>query len=269
MAIKIGYQTLAWTATYGEQNLPETLREISQVGFRGVEVCEPLSAVGSVDEFQMLLDTLGLQLVSVSSGVSGDPGKQDEIEDVHRRIDFAAQFGVYVIMVCGGFGVEGVKDKTAAMRGLAAIVEQIVPYAGKHGMDVAFHNHIGTLVETRDDMDRFFEMAPNTKVCLDTGHLAAAGGDTLKTIEDYGRRIAYAHLKDFDSSIKKPADEDYYRGFVELGAGNVGLDFANVLDAMDRHALAEWAVVELDRPRGTPIEAAKKSFDHLRSLNRI
>jgi len=117
-------------------------------------------------------------------------------------------------------------------------------------------------------MDEFFQMAANTKLCLDTAHLAAVGGDVVKTIEDYGRRVVYAHIKDFNTNVAKPTDEEYYRGFVELGEGNIGLDFARILDAFDKHSMAEWGVIELDRARTTPLDGARKSFEHLKSIGR-
>ena len=38
-------------------------------------------------------------------------------------------------------------------------------------------------------------------LCLDTGHYAYCGGDSVKLIETYGERIGYLHLKQVDPEI--------------------------------------------------------------------
>lgn len=50
--------------------------------------------------------------------------------------------------------------------------------AAKYGVKVGLHNHLG-YVETSEQVEAFLQSCPDTGLLLDTGHLAAAGGDPL------------------------------------------------------------------------------------------
>lgn len=107
----------------------------------------------------------------------------------------------------------------------------------EHGLEPVFHHHMDTSIETPDDIDRLLELT-ELELCLDTGHLIAAGGDPLATLRRWGHRVRHVHVKDAlpDGT------------FCRLGAGNLDLEaFLDALRALDYEG---WIVVEQDVPDG-------------------
>ena len=73
----------------------------------------------------------------------------------------------------------------------------------RYGLDIVVHPHADTHIDTEDHVERFLDATDPDLVnlCLDTGHYAYCGGDSVKLIETYGERIGYLHLKQVDPEI--------------------------------------------------------------------
>lgn len=71
------------------------------------------------------------------------------------------------------------------------------------GLDVVVHPHADTHIDTEEHVERFLDSTDGELVglCLDTGHYAYCGGDSVKLIETYGERIGYLHLKQVDPAV--------------------------------------------------------------------
>ncbi|MEV8066564.1 sugar phosphate isomerase/epimerase [Streptomyces sp. NPDC085995] len=72
-----------------------------------------------------------------------------------------------------------------------------------YGLDIVVHPHADTHIDTEDHVERFLDSTDSELVnlCLDTGHYAYCGGDSVKLIETYGERIGYLHLKQVDPAV--------------------------------------------------------------------
>ncbi|MFR9798023.1 sugar phosphate isomerase/epimerase family protein [Streptomyces sp. MS06] len=72
-----------------------------------------------------------------------------------------------------------------------------------YGLDIVVHPHADTHIDTEAHVVRFLDStdADLVGLCLDTGHYAYCGGDSVKLIETYGERIGYLHLKQVDPDI--------------------------------------------------------------------
>ena len=57
------------------------------------------------------------------------------------------------------------------------------------------HNEVGTEIATEESISRALESS-EVSLCLDTGHLVAAGGDPLAVLKRVGRADSHIHLKD-------------------------------------------------------------------------
>jgi inosose dehydratase len=71
------------------------------------------------------------------------------------------------------------------------------------GMKQQFHSHADSHVGTTRELERFL-VATNeryTNLCLDTGHFAYYGGDSLALIARHPSRIGYLHLKQVDTDL--------------------------------------------------------------------
>ncbi|MDT9689126.1 sugar phosphate isomerase/epimerase [Streptomyces sp. P9(2023)] len=73
----------------------------------------------------------------------------------------------------------------------------------RFGLKIVVHPHADTHVDSEENVTRFLDATDPDLVslCLDTGHYAYCGGDSVKLIETYGERIGYLHLKQVDPEI--------------------------------------------------------------------
>jgi inosose dehydratase len=134
---------------------------------------------------------------------------------------------------------------------IVTVVDEVVAVCDKRGYEACLHNEVGTMIATDDDVQRALEETP-ASLCLDTGHLAAAGGDPVAVIDAWRSRITHIHLKD-----ARTAGAPYREAmtlwendvFCPLGAGDVKID--EVLDSLRAGGYDGWILVEQDvLPRG-------------------
>ncbi|QNP63366.1 sugar phosphate isomerase/epimerase family protein [Streptomyces genisteinicus] len=73
----------------------------------------------------------------------------------------------------------------------------------RYGLRIVVHPHADTHVDTEENVSRFLDATDPELVslCLDTGHYAYCGGDSVELIKTYGERIGYLHLKQVDPAV--------------------------------------------------------------------
>lgn len=162
--------------------------------------------------------------------------------------------------------------------GYAAFAEALNAVGGatqEYGVAICFHNHVGTFIETRAELDRLFALVDRDLVFLgpDFGHLAWAGDDSVQLVKDYGSAIRTVHIKDIDPAVlaQGVAEEWTYRQFsdagifTELGRGFV--DLPGIFSELDRHGFDGWVIVETDVTQlPTAKESAEISRAYLRGI---
>lgn len=124
-------------------------------------------------------------------------------------------------------------------------VARAVEHARTRGYEPTFHHHMGTRVETAQDIERLLD-AVDVPLLLDTGHLLAADVDPVTALRAWRERIDYVHVKDVQLRMLRDAPDwpTAWRSgvFCELGSGDVDLPaFLAELDGYDG-----WLVVEQD-----------------------
>lgn len=145
------------------------------------------------------------------------------------------------------------------------------------GVRSCFHNHVGTVIETEDEIERLLALSDPELVFLgpDTGHLAWGGVDPVEFCRRHRDRIRTMHLKDIDEDVRsRGCAEGWDYGtfsdngiFAELGEG--GVDFPALFSLLDDGGFDGWLVVETDVTRKpTALESATVSRRYLRSLGR-
>ena len=133
----------------------------------------------------------------------------------------------------------------------AANVEHAAALAGEHGLEVTFHHHACTYVETPEEIDELLDRT-TVGLTLDTGHLILGGGDPLDGLARWGGRINHLHLKDarrsvLDGVVRGKGDlRTVWAGkaFVPLTTGD--LDLPAVVEAVLTSGYAGWLEVEQD-----------------------
>lgn len=145
-------------------------------------------------------------------------------------------------------------------------VNHQVEMARGWGIRVGLHNHLGSPVESQEQLEAFLARCPGCGLILDTAHLAAAGGDPAGTVRRHAGRLVAVHLKDwFVTNPEIGLDRWPQRGrFCELGAGNIGLDNLAVMRELAGAGHAGWVFVEQDTHLGDPMKDLARSRDYLR-----
>ncbi|MFC8198408.1 sugar phosphate isomerase/epimerase family protein [Streptomyces sp. NPDC057298] len=146
----------------------------------------------------------------------------------------------------------------------------------RYGLEIVVHPHADTHIDTEEHVERFLDSTDSglVSLCLDTGHYAYCGGDSVKLIETYGERIGYLHLKQVDPRIladvvsnEIPFGPAVQRGVMcEPPAGVPALE--PVLAAAQKLGVDLFAIVEQDMypcPPDKPLPIAVRTRTFLRS----
>lgn len=160
-------------------------------------------------------------------------------------------------------------------RQFAKVLNQTGEIMMEQGVHACFHNHVGSVIETRAEIDRLWSMLDHSLVFMgpDTGHLAWGGVDVVQFCRDYAASIKTLHLKDIDPHVLAEGREknwDYrtfsdHGIFTELGQGFV--DFPAIVRVLDGVAFRGWLIAETDvTQQPTPLQSARISRQYLTSL---
>lgn len=141
--------------------------------------------------------------------------------------------------------------------------------AAEKGMKLTCHHHMGTGVQTVEEIDRFMAETDPRYVGLlfDSGHLTFAGVDPVPVLKKYINRIQHVHLKDVRLSIRDQARHEGWsflqavRNGVFTVPGDGDVDFAPIFDILAEHDYEGWVVVEAeqDPAKANPFEYAQKA----------
>jgi inosose dehydratase len=286
---KIGFQTITW----GEElaDLDTALRDITELGFGHFEVLNTSTLVtdyerrtlqlGPVSPPRAVTDTQyatwltalvdgsrkhGLRLVSIYTDAEYLNTGLWELE----RAGFVATMAILrgldaEYLVCGGGPPSAGADHSAdEYRRMGAALEEIGRLCAELGLQLCYHPHIDTFVETAEELDRLAEVTDPELVglCIDPAHFVLTGGDPVGLVERHIDRVKYCHLKDVErGDVNGLQGRQRYEAFVELGEGQV--DLKGMVEVLRRHDFAGPLVVELDYSRRTPRESAEISKRYL------
>jgi inosose dehydratase len=157
-------------------------------------------------------------------------------------------------------------------RRIAGGLARIDELCAARGIAHAVHPHVGTLVQTRDDVERLLD-ASDVRMCLDTGHFAIGGIDSAAFLRQAPERVTHVHLKDVraGAAVEVAAGESSLRDatlrglFVPLGDGDAPV--AEVLRALRDARYDGWYVLEQDAVIGGVEDSAKPTADMRRSID--
>tara|TARA_B100001173_G_scaffold263361_1_gene237580 strand:- start:76 stop:678 length:603 start_codon:yes stop_codon:yes gene_type:complete len=151
-------------------------------------------------------------------------------------------------------------------------ISEIAKYLEDERMPLAYHHHMGTVIETHEDTIRLLENTDDSvKLTLDTGHMLFARGNSKKILEDFSSRIIHIHCKDIrknvlDNSLKNDLS---FRGAFLDGAftvpGDGCIDYKPLFDILKTKDYSGWLVVEAeqDPAKANPFEYAKIGYKYL------
>jgi len=166
----------------------------------------------------------------------------------------------------------------AQWKNVAKVVEEAAKVAKGFGLDLVFHPHVATYVETPEECERFFDVTSHTGVglCLDTGHCVYGGGDAVVEADKFKSLLRFVHIKDVDAKVLEQArrkkltfDEAIEeKVFTIIGKGSI--DFPAFFRLLAKNNYSGWMVVEQDVKFGaTPIPPAQSIAASLKYLRGV
>lgn len=227
-----------------------------------------------------LLRAYGLRAVGGFLPLVLHDGEHDPLPAFDAYLQACVESEAAVVVLAAASGGNGYDRRPAlddaGWTTLLDSLDSLAAYAAARGVVATLHPHVGTMVETRADVERVL-VGCGVGLCLDTGHLLVGGTDPQRLATRHPDRVAHVHLKDVDAAMaaRVLADElafgDAVRGglFRPLGDGDV--DIAAVVRTLEGAGYAGWYVLEQDvmlpgpDPEGPRSDVAR-CLDYLRAV---
>ena len=286
--VSLGIAPIGWTnddmPDLGKENtFEQTVSEMALAGFTGSEVGSHYPADPAV--LKKALDLRGMTICNqwFSSFLISRPYEETE-EAFIKQCDFLTKVGARCIGVSEqSFSIQGMTDHPIqegkyVMNDeewdlLTGGLNRLGRIAKEKGMVRTFHHHMGTVVQTEEEIDRFMASVDPELVFLlfDSGHLSFAGIDPEKVLRKYVDRVRHVHLKDLRKRVVEQSRNEkwsFLKGvregtFTVPGDGDV--DFAPIFKILEEADYRGWVVVEAeqDPAKANPLEYALKARKYI------
>ncbi len=289
MSVRIGINPLTWT----NDDMPELgadtplevcLAEGKEAGYAGFELGQKFPRQSTV--LGPILDSHKLNLVSGwYSSLLLERTAEEEIEAMQEHLSLLKELGSKVMVFCEVTDcIHG--DREVAVRNrpvmsdaqwatLLERIEVVGQYLESQGVALAYHHHMGTVVESEADVDRLMAGTSDAVgLLLDSGHLTYAGGDPVAVAKRYANRIRHVHCKDIRNTVMVDAknramsflDAVLQGVFTVPGDGDV--DYPSIFAVLKESNYSGWLVVEAEQDPSVahPLTYAKLGYTNLTKL---
>jgi len=286
MAVRIGINPITWSnddlpELGGETPLETCLAEAREAGYVGIELGNKFPRESAV--LRPILDRHGLALISGwYSARLLERTAAEEIRAVEPHLSLLSEMGSAVMVFAETTGsVAGERGRPLSRRPrlseadwprfaerLTAVADHLV----RRGVRMAYHHHMGTVVESEAEIDRLMRSTgESVGLLLDTGHLAYAGADPVAVAKRHIARINHVHCKDVRAdvlAVMRGDDRSFLDAVVEgvfTVPGDGAVDFAAVLGVLKTAGYQGWLVVEAeqDPAKAHPLTYARMGCRYL------
>ena len=292
--IKLGIAPIGWTNDDmpdlgGENTFEQCVSEMALAGFKGTELGNKYPT--KVNTLRRALNLRKLKIANswFSAYLLEKPFYEVEAE-FHKKCKFLKAMGAKVI---------GVSEQSRSIQGKPLPIFGAKPVMSEdewakfidgldhlgeiardwYGISLAYHHHMGTVVQTEAEIDRMMENTDSGTVSLlfDTGHLAYCGEDYMRVLRKYVSRIKHVHLKDIRPAViaeVKQKGLSFLEG-VRMGTftvpGDGAIDFAPVFDVIGASDYTGWLLVEAEQDPAVanPLEYAIKARKYIKQTAKI
>ena len=286
MSIKLGVAPIAWSnddmpELGGDTTLEQCLEEASKAGFSGIE-----SGGKFPKKSKELLPKLEKEKLKLCSGWYGarllknTPKEEFNLmrDQLNLFKDCNAPCIVFAEVTDSVQGDPRVplskrpKLNEQVWKKFIFRINEISKMMIDEGMPLAYHHHMGTVIETENEITRLIESTnDNVKLLIDTGHMLFAQGNFINLAKNFGERLIHVHCKDIrknviENSLKN--DSTFRQAFLD-GAftvpGDGYIDYKPFLKVLKENNYNGWLVVEAeqDPSKANPYEYAKIGYNYL------
>jgi inosose dehydratase len=268
VTIRLGVSPIAWInddmpELGGDTPLERVLGEARDIGFTGIELG------GSFPRDARTLATLlaRFQLALVGGWYSANlltRTAREEIAALQAHLELLTALGCGVF-ICAETSNAIHGDRARGMSAtprldqadwpdFGAKLTEVADHVAAAGLRFAYHHHLGTAVESSEDIHRFLDSTgPSVGLTIDTGHAALGGVDAVSLIQSHPQRVAHVHCKDIRGQVfRKTRAEDgsFLRGVLNgmfTVPGDGDLDFGKVMRALGEIGYSGWIIVEAEQ----------------------
>lgn len=286
MSVKLGVAPIAWSnddmpELGGETTLEQCLKEANEAGYIGIESGGKFPKKSS--ELIPKLNQFNLKLCSGWYGANLRKNSvEEEKKSIQEQLDLFKDCDAPCIVFAEVSGsIQGDPNRKLSTRPqmesdewqkFCEKISELGKYLEDEGMPLAYHHHMGTVIETQKDTERLIENThESVKLTLDTGHMLFAKGDSKSILQNYHERILHVHCKDIRKQVlEKSLKEDLsFRGAFLEGAftvpGDGCIDYQPLFNVLKKNNYSGWLVVEAeqDPAKANPLEYAKIGYNYL------
>ena len=268
MSVKIGVSPISWT----NDDMPELgrdttvehcLQEGKQAGYSGFELGGKWPRETSI--LEPLFNKYNMDVVSswFCGGLLKD-SIEGEIKRITPHMQLLKDLGTDVIVYCEMDAcVHGDISSPLSMRPTLSEdqwqdwtdkLNQLAKYTLSHGMKLAYHHHMGTIVQIEEEVDKLMSMTSrDLGLVLDTGHLIYAGADPLRVYERHSDRVLHIHCKDVRGTILDDAlktDSSFLNSVLDgvfTVPGDGDINFSGLFKMVSDAEYSGWIVVEAEQ----------------------
>ena len=286
MSVKLGVAPIAWSnddmlELGGETTLEQCLKEANEAGYIGIESGGKFPKKSS--ELIPKLNQFNLKLCSGWYGANLRKNSvEEEKKSIQEQLNLFKDCDAPCIVFAEVSGsIQGDPNRKLSTRPqmerdewqkFCEKISELGKYLEDEGMPLAYHHHMGTVIETQKDTERLIENThESVKLTLDTGHMLFAKGDSKSILQNYHERILHVHCKDIRKQVlEKSLKEDLsFRGAFLEGAftvpGDGCIDYQPLFNVLKNNNYSGWLVVEAeqDPAKANPLEYAKIGYKYL------
>src|ERR1700687_3313897 len=216
MPVRLGISPIGWSnddlpELGGDTPLETCLAEARQAGFAGIELGNKFPRDPSL--LRPVLERHALSLISGwYSGRLLDRSVDEELAAIRAHLALLVALGCTVLVYAETTGsIAGDRHRSMSERPLlndgewrefGGRLTELAERVARRGIRLAYHHHMGTVVESEAEIDRLMAATGSSVgLLLDTGHLAFAGGDPVALARRHGHRLAHVHCKDVRGDV--------------------------------------------------------------------
>ena len=288
MKIKLGIAPIAWSnddmpELGGDTPIEQCLEEASSAGFTGIELGGKFPRNPGITNF--LLNKYKLKM---PGGWYGSLLRTRSAEDEwvamqdHLNLLKLVNADVFVFADVSG-SIQGDQTKRLSTRPTMED-DEFVEYCKKindisnrlsdEGIPMSYHEHMGTIIQTENDVDRFMNNTnQNTFLLYDTGHLLFAEANYERVLKNYISKINHVHCKDIRENILRNSlknDLSFRESFLDgvfTVPGDGCIDYEPLFKILYQNNYDKWLIIEAeqDPKKANPLEYAKIGFTYLSS----
>jgi inosose dehydratase len=292
MTIRWGVSPIAWCnddmrELGGDTTLDELLTDVRDIGFDGVELGNKFPRDPEV--LAPIMAGYGLDIVGgwySSNLLVRDADAEIAALAKHLALLEYMDSSVFILAETSN-AVHG--DRTgsrldthpvlpaADWKQFGERLNTVARFIADRGLRFAYHHHLGTVVETKDELERFFDATgDHVGLVLDTGHALFGGIEPIDVIKARPERVTHVHCKDV-----RTAKYDEYRasgtsflngvvGGMFTAPGDGDYDYAPFMRALADMDYSGWIVIEAEQDPAiaNPREYSQLGLDTLKRLAR-